>query len=319
MAAWDPSGQATTVTTAATFIPQLWSDEIVATYKQALVMANLVATINHRGKKGDRINIPKPIRGAASDKAAGVAVTVIANTEGNIPVDINIHKQYSRLIEDIVDVQALESLRRFYVDDAGYAVSTAVDTSLHSLVATWQGGTAYSKAVASVSSAFAVTDWDPAANVSTGNGTAIDDLAIRYGTQVLDDADAPQDGRYLVIPPVGKRDMLGIQRYTEYNFVGERSPNNSIRNGFVGDVYGTQVYVSTNCATQAADDTTTNYRVSPMFQRNSLLLVEQLGIRVQTQYKQEWLADLLTADMIYGVANIRAALGDPAIAFISPA
>lgn len=315
MAAWDPSGNATTVTTAATFIPEIWSDEIVAAYKQALVMANLVATINHRGKKGDRINIPKPIRGTAGDKTAGTAVSVIANTEGNIPVDINIHKQYSRLIEDIVDVQALESLRRFYVDDAGYANAVAVDTALHALAATWQGGTSYSKAVASVSSAFAVTDWNSAIS---GNGTALDDLAIRHGVRVLDDSDAPQEGRFLVIPPVGKRDLLGIPEYVTYNNVGERGQSNSVRNGFVGDVYGTQVYVSTNCATVLAADST-EYRASLMFQRNALLLVEQLGIRVQTQYKQEWLADLLTADVVFGTSNIRAGLDESAIAFVSPA
>ena len=31
-----------TNTTAATFIPELWSDEIVAAYKNSLVMANVV-------------------------------------------------------------------------------------------------------------------------------------------------------------------------------------------------------------------------------------------------------------------------------------
>ena len=32
----------TTVTTAATFIPKLWSDEIVAAYKKNLVLANVI-------------------------------------------------------------------------------------------------------------------------------------------------------------------------------------------------------------------------------------------------------------------------------------
>ncbi len=319
MATWDPSGSATTVTTAATFIPEIWSDEIVAAYKQSLVMANLVATMNHRGKKGDRINIPKPTRGTAVDKTAGTAVSVISNTESNIPVDINVHKQYSRLIEDLVDVQALESLRRFYVDDAGYANAIAVDSSLHALAATWGGSTAYGAAAASVSSGFATTAWDPAANTNTGNGTALDDYAIRHGVRTLDDSDAPQEGRFLVVPPVAKRDLLGIANYVTYQNTGEAGSANSVRNGFVGDVYGTQVYVSTNCATVTATDASTEYRASLMFQRNALLLVEQLGIRVQTQYKQEWLADLLTADIVYGVANIRAAADESAIAFLSPA
>ena len=33
---------AVTVTTAATFIPEIWSDEIIAAYKKNLVLANIV-------------------------------------------------------------------------------------------------------------------------------------------------------------------------------------------------------------------------------------------------------------------------------------
>lgn len=43
-----------TTTTAAAFIPEVWSDEIVAAYKKNLVMANLVRKLSHKGKKGDK-------------------------------------------------------------------------------------------------------------------------------------------------------------------------------------------------------------------------------------------------------------------------
>ena len=45
-----------TVTTAATFIPEVWSDEIVAAYKKNLVAANLIKKMNFKGKKGDTVN-----------------------------------------------------------------------------------------------------------------------------------------------------------------------------------------------------------------------------------------------------------------------
>ncbi len=41
-----------TVNTAANFIPELWSDEVIAGYKKNLVLGNLVTRINHSGKKG---------------------------------------------------------------------------------------------------------------------------------------------------------------------------------------------------------------------------------------------------------------------------
>lgn len=47
-----------TTTTAATFIPEIWSDEIVAAYKKNLVAANLIKKMNFKGKKGDVVHIP---------------------------------------------------------------------------------------------------------------------------------------------------------------------------------------------------------------------------------------------------------------------
>ena len=138
-----------TNTTAATFIPELWSDEIIAAYKKNLVMANLVNKMSFKGKKGDTLHIPKPTRGSASAKAASTQVTLIAATESEQQVLVNKHYEYSRLIEDITEAQALASLRRFYTDDAGYALAKQVDTDLIQLGRGAQGGSgtaAYNKA-----------------------------------------------------------------------------------------------------------------------------------------------------------------------------
>ncbi len=128
------------ITTAANFIPELWSDEVIAGYKKNLVLGGLVTKINHAGKKGDAINIPKPVRGSATAKAANTQVTLQGDTHGTVQVSINKHYEYSVLMEDITEVQALQSLRRFYTDDAGYALATQVDTDLFALTDGLQGG-----------------------------------------------------------------------------------------------------------------------------------------------------------------------------------
>lgn len=119
--------------TAAKFIPEIWSDEIVAAYKSNLVLANLVNTMPMKGKKGDTLHIPKPTRGSASAKAASTQVTLIAATENEVQVTVDKHYEYSRMIEDITDVQALASMRKFYTDDAGHALARQVDTDLFAL------------------------------------------------------------------------------------------------------------------------------------------------------------------------------------------
>ena len=93
------------------FIPELWSDEVVAAYKTNLVYANLVRKLNHNGKKGDTIRIPTPTRGSASTKTREAEVTLIPHgSDTGLTVAIDEHQEYSRLIEDMVDVQAIESL-----------------------------------------------------------------------------------------------------------------------------------------------------------------------------------------------------------------
>ena len=294
-----------TNTTGATFIPELWSDEIIAAYKQNLVMANLVSKMSFKGKKGDTLHIPKPTRGSASVKAASTQVTLQAATETEIQVLVNKHYEYSRLIEDITEVQALASLRKFYTGDAGYALAKQVDSDLLALGRNVQGGNgtiAYDKAVIGS---------DGSTLYTGANEAAITDAGIRKVIQTLDDADVPMDGRVLVLPPVARNVMLGLARFTEQAFVGETGGGNSIRNGEIGNVYGVKVFVSTNCETATGDA-----RIGMMFHKDAFVLAEQMGVRSQTQYKQEYLGTLFTSDMLYGVKELR---DEAAVAIAMPA
>ena len=58
-----------TTSTAATFIPEIWSDEIAAAYKKSLVAANLIKKMSFKGKKGDTVHIPVPTRGSEIGRA----------------------------------------------------------------------------------------------------------------------------------------------------------------------------------------------------------------------------------------------------------
>ena len=295
-----------TKTTAATFVPAIWSDEIVAAYKRNLVAANLIKKMNFKGKKGDTVHIPAPTRGSASAKAASTQVTLIAATESEVVVSINKHYEYSRLIEDIVEAQALSSLRSFYTDDAGYALAKQVDTDLIRLGRVSNGGvvgTSDYATSATSTNAFIGSNGTTVYNSSSSNAAALTDAAIRRTIQRLDDNDVPMDGRFFIVPPSSRNTLMGLARFTEQAFVGEQGGNNTIRNGEIGDVYGVKVYVSTNADTAAGSSGTD--RIALMGHKDAYVLVEQQGIRTQTQYKQEYLGTLFTADTLYGVAELR--------------
>ena len=287
-----------TVTTAATFIPEIWSDEIAAAYKKSLVAANLIKKMSFKGKKGDTVHIPVPTRGSASVKSASTQVTLIAATESEVTVSIDKHYEYSRMIEDIVEAQALSSLRQFYTDDAGYALAKQVDTNIIQLGRIAQGGAntaAYTKG-------YIGGDGSTLYVAGSNNASALTDAGIRRAIQRLDDSDVPMDGRYFIIPPSSRNTLMGLARYTEQAFVGEVGSNNTIRNGEIGNLYGMPVFVSSNADTTSGS---TAARACLMGHKDGLVLVEQMGVRSQTQYKQEYLGTLFTADTLYGVAELR--------------
>ena len=299
-----------TVTSAANFIPEIWSDEIVAAYKRNLVAANVVKKMNFKGKKGDTVHIPSPTRGSASAKGATNAVTLIVNNESEVQISINKHYEYSRLIEDIVEAQALSSLRSFYTEDAGYALAKQVDTDLIQLGRIANGGAAGARYDTGYIGGDGTTAFDYSANSSAGNATALTDAAIRRTIQRLDDSDVPMDGRFFIIPPSSRNTLMGLARYTEQAFVGDAGNGNTIRNGEIGNLYGMPVFVSSNADSASATTTypasgTAIARVCLMGHRDAMVLVEQMAIRSQTQYKQEYLGTLFTADTLYGVGELR--------------
>jgi len=299
-----------TTTTAATFIPEIWSDEIVATYKKNLVLANLIKKMAFKGKKGDSVHIPAPIRGNASVKAASTQVTLIAGTELEVVATIDQHYEYSRLIEDIVEAQALASLRNFYTEDAGYALARQVDTSLIQLGRGVQGGGGTAAYSGAFSGADGTTAYVAAANTGLG---ALTDAAIRRSIQRLDDNDVPMDGRFLLVPPSTRNTLMGIARFTEQAFVGEQGSANTIRNGEIGNVYGVPVFVTSNADTTSGS---TAAKACLMGHKDFAVFIEQMGVRSQTQYKQEYLGTLFTADTLYGVKELR---DGSAVALIVPA
>tara|TARA_R110002126_G_scaffold32408_4_gene102856 strand:- start:842 stop:1801 length:960 start_codon:yes stop_codon:yes gene_type:complete len=297
-------------TSAAKFIPEIWSDEVIAAYEKNLVLAPLTKKISMTGKKGDTIHIPSPTRGVASAKAENTAVTIQNATETEVLVTIDKHFEYSRMIEDITNVQALASLRQFYTGDAGYALGKQVDDDMFELGkkfgdgdgSVWTTSNTFYQTAADVTTAYADNTVVPA-DVFT-------DAFLRNMVQKMDDADTPMDGRFLVIPPAMRNAIMGIERYVSSDFVNGQG----VMSGKIGELYGVDIYVSSNCPTleTAAENTATAggiIRGALLGHKDTMVLAEQQGIRSQTQYKQEFLGTLYTADRLYGTQVLRPETG----------
>ena len=301
-------------TAAATFIPEIWSDEVIAAYQKNLKMAPLVKKLPMTGKKGDTIHIPKPIRGAASAKVADTAVNIQANTEGELQISVDRHFEYSRFIEDIVEVQALNSLRQFYTEDAGYQLALKVDTDLMNAATGFGDDSSNTFDLDAPSGADWVNSNSYYFDGDEGGGTPLTtfaastvasgddftDAGFRQAIQLLDDADVPMDGRCIIVPPVVRNTIMGTERFSSSDFVSGQTVNT----GLIGNLYGVDVYVSSNCPTLES-----NVRGCIFMHKDAIVHAEQMSVRSQTQYKQEYLSTLYTADTLYGVNVYRPEAG----------
>ena len=295
---------AVTNTSAAKFIPQIWSDEIRAAYEKNLILANLVKKMSMTGKKGDTIHVPAPIRGNANLKAEGTAVTIQNNTETEVLVTIDKHYEYSRIIEDITEVQALASLRNFYTADAGYALARQVDNDLFALGKSFGDGDGSSWVNSAVFYNDATGGLTAYAADTVAAADVFTDAAFRALIQKMDDADVPMDNRAFVIPPSLRNAIMGIDRYVSSDFVGGQA----VQNGLLGSLYGVDIYVTSNCPViEAAADNTAggDIKAAMLVHQDTMILAEQQSVRSQTQYKQEFLGTLYTADTLYGVKAYR--------------
>jgi hypothetical protein len=266
-----------------------------------------------------------------------------------IDVLVNKHFEYSKLYEDIAEMQALASMRRFYTDDAGYALAKQTDQDLQLLGHGFNGGVTPASATlyeTAVLGGDGSTAFSGAANTNTGNGSALTDAAIRRMIQTLEDQDVDSSELVMVLPPVEANILRGTARFTENAFTGDGS---AIKTGKIADLYGVEIFTSTNCpwihvnsvtGTQSVNfsgttlttsyvdafgltvdwatstPTDTKYRACMLMHKDAMALAEQQSIRTQSQYKQEYLGTLVTSDTVYGVKELR---DYAALSFVVPA
>jgi hypothetical protein len=250
-----------------------------------------------KGKKGDTIHLPKPVRGAANAKLENQQVTIQQNTTGELLIYIDKHYEYSTEIEDILALQGHASLRAFLTEDAGYALATQVDNDLFALGKKLGNGTGaswvHNRAFQFNTSTGALETYDADGTADVGK---FNDDGFRDAIQVLDDADIPMQNRVLVIPPSAKNDILGITRYSSSDFIDGRP----VANGKIGNIYGVDVYVSSNCPVIE-----TGVKAGLLMHKDAFVLAEQQSVRSQTQYQLDRLSNLFVADTVYGVEVMR--------------
>lgn len=267
------------ITAGSVFRPNIWSKEVLMFVKSNLVLLPLIKHYDADVKSsGQTVEIPNVSAITASLKAQNTVVTLNYNTETKTTITINRHYESSFLVEDILAAQSNYSTRSDYTQAAAYAIAEKVDSDIAKvMVAAFTGYGAY--------------------------GTALNDNLILTVNRYLSENKAPRTDRSIVVHPKGEAELLAIDKFVRYDALGT---GEAIKNGKLGTIYGSTVYMSQNLVYQ---DTATDEYSSLFFHKEAAAIAMQVSPRTQAQYKQEHLGWLVTVDVLYGVTTLRSGFG----------
>lgn len=268
-------------TTADVFIPEVWSKGAIVARENRLVFAMLVDRRFEDGLTfGDVIHVPSVGNLAArtKTKASNAAITYETVTETNTDITVATWEYAAIAVESIIKIQANRDMLKLYSGKMGYALALAVDDVLAGLP----------------------DNFDNA--VGTLAAGLSDDDILR-ARQYLDDADAPQEGRYMVVAPAEESNLLKLDRFVrnDYSMLhGAGSAVTGLERAYVVSFLGMPIYKSVNVeGTNAAGHDNT------MFQREALALVMQMSPTAHSQYDIDYLVDKVVLEQLYGTLEMR--------------
>ncbi len=244
-----------TTTTAAVFIPELWSEAILDYAEREFRLVNQVTDLSSSVPNGDILHIPKVSEETAATLSSGSAVSYGANTDGEIQLSVNQHVYEAKRIGDLVRVQSNPDLFSMYARSMGYAIAKKIENYI--AVDVLQSATGNDVTLA-------------ADNTAT---TAL----VRSGLQkLLDAGHSYTDGdTYLYASPAFFSSLLSLQDFSDASRRGDAvNPNAS---GELGNVYGIPVFASTDFD----DDGGTGDESACIFKRSGVYYASQLAPRVQ--------------------------------------
>lgn len=265
------------------FIPEIWSAQLLSSLKKSLIFAGPgVVNRNYEGEianAGDTVritSISRPSIGTYTKDSTTITPETL--TDAARTLLINQSKYFAFEVDDIDLRQAANggALMDEAATEAAYALADTADQYVASL---------YSDVDSS--NAITTTSITSAALAVTG----LINLKVK-----LDNANVPQQGRYVIIPPWYHGLLLGSDLFARVDASGT---DTALRNGIVGRAFGFDVLVSNNCVNVTGDD----YIVKAGYP-GAVSFAEQIA-KVEAYRPESAFSDALKGLHLYGAKVVR--------------
>jgi hypothetical protein len=229
------------------FIPEIWSGKLIENFYDATVLA-AISNTDYEGEirnQGDTVNIRTQPNITIRDYVKGQNLVVENPDKPKLQLLIDKGEYFACVEDDIDKVQSDVKLMDMWSKDASEQMKIKIDqrvlTDILPDIGTYNKGTTAGQQSASLnlgSTASPLTVTKDGA----GGTTSVVDLIVDLGT-VLDEANCPEQGRFVVIPAR----MAGLIKKSELKDAAITGDSISpIRNGRLGMIDRFTLYVSHN-------------------------------------------------------------------------
>lgn len=243
------------------FIPEIWSGKLIENFYDATVLA-AISNTDYEGEikqHGDTVNIRTIPEITIRDYVKGQTLTVENPDKPKIQLLIDKGEYFACIEDDVDKVQADITLMDIWSKDASERMKIKIDTRVLTDILPDVDVLNKGANAGRISGAFDLgTDGSPLTVTKDGadSSTAVIDLLVDMGT-VLDEANAPEQGRYVVIPAK----MAGLIKKSELKDASLAGDSTSIvRNGRLGMIDRFTVYVSHNLS-RSGSGASTKYNI----------------------------------------------------------
>lgn len=266
---------------AISFIPEIWSAAMLESLKKALVFAQPgVVNRDYEGaikNMGDTVrirSISRPTIATYTKNSTSISPENLTDAQRSLLIDQA--KYFAFEVDDIDSAQSPGGELEAALKEAVYGLRDGADQYVSALYS----GADSANALGTVS-------------VTTG------DLAytqLRKLKVKLDEANVPQEGRWVVVPPWYEGLLLEVDKFVRLDASGTTE---GLRNGQIGRALGFNVLASNNCVNVTGDDW------SVMAGHTSAISFAEQINKVETYRPENAFSDALKGLYVYGAKLVR--------------
>ena len=296
------------------FIPAIWSGKLQSKFYAATCL-NEIANSDWSGEikdSGDKVEIRTVPNITINDYSKGMTLSNQVPAAAMIELLVDKGKYFSLVVDDVDAYQSDLKLMDMFSADAAEQFKISIEQAVFDGVvaklaaATTQTGNASTQNMGNAAGA-------KSGNIALGaTGTPVSvtkanvlDVIVDTG-QVLDEQNAPEDGRYIILPPW----MAALIKKSDLKDASLSGDGQSLlRNGRLGSIDRYTLYVNNNLKVTATDGSFSNVAHVLFGQRNAITFASQFT-KMETLRAQTTFGNIIRGVQVFGYEVTKAdALG----------